>query len=136
MDKAILDTSIIIKWFLQEEDSDRALNLLDKIKNQSLEAITPSIVFLELTNALFFSGHPTLEATQKAIRDFSSLGLEIITPDIPLIEKTISQMFKWDIASYDALFITLAEEIKVPLITADKKHHKKRFSKWIKYLSD
>lgn len=134
MDKVVIDTSIVVKWFLDETDSDKALDLLNKIKNQSLLAVFPSIIFLEMQNAIYFSGSPTVEKLQTAILDFTNLKQEIINPDSILLNKTASLMVQFDLASYDAFFLALAEELKIPLITADKKHHKQKFSKYIQYL--
>lgn len=134
MDQVVVDTSVAVKWFLDEEDSDKALNLLNKIKDRSVLAVFPSIIFLELENAVYFSGLPTGEKLQTAIFDLFNLKQEIITPDIFLLNKMASLMVEFDLAAYDALFLALAESRQIPLITADKKHHQRKFSKFIKYL--
>ncbi|MBI3559357.1 type II toxin-antitoxin system VapC family toxin [Candidatus Gottesmanbacteria bacterium] len=134
MEQIVIDTSVVVKWFLNETDSDKALDLLEKIKNRSLLAIFPSIIFLELENAIYFSGSPTIEKLQTAIFDLFNLKQGIITPDIFLLNKMASLMVQFDLAAYDALFLALAENRQIPLITADKKHHQQKFSKFIKYL--
>lgn len=134
MDQIVVDTSVAVKWFLDEEDSDKALNLLNKIKDRSVLAVFPSIIFLELENAVYFSGSPTVEKLQTAIFDLFNLKQEIIPPDIFLLNKMASLMVQFGLASYDALFLALAENRQIPLITADKKHHQQKFSKFIRYL--
>lgn len=135
MEKIIIDTSVLVKWFVQEEDSDKAWQLLVDHQHKKIQIILPEIALLELINALYwgadFSEKEILEAL-KALKD-----LKIIYKNINFtqLEQTTKLIKKGKIQSYDALFIVLAEEENCFLITVDKKHHKKNLSKRIRYLS-
>ncbi len=136
MEEVILDTSVVVKWFAEEKDSKSALYLRDKHKTGQIRINAPEIITLELTNALFFGAGFRSEVLKEAICLFLNFHLNLIPVDESLIDKARGWMEKHNIAIYDAIFIALSETTKIPLITADKKHHKKAYSKMIRYLEE
>lgn len=134
MEKVILDTSVILKWYVQETQSEKANLLLEKYKQGSLSIFIPDIVSLELANALYFGARYKGKILEEILTSFYKLDLFVIPLSESVIWGTSKVMEKLSIAIYDALFIYLAEQKQIPLITADKKHHQKKFSKMIKYL--
>lgn len=135
MEKIIIDTSIAVKWYTQEEATQQARNLLDDYIANRLEIVAPDIIGLELANALYFGAGFKTPLMERTLRDFYSLQLSYVFLSEMIVQEAAKYMEKFHLAIYDALFIAVAEEEKIPLITADKKHHKKEFSKYIKYLS-
>ena len=134
MEKVILDTSVIVKWFIAEENSDQALRILQEIKNQKLKLIAPKIIILEVVNALFLGNNYPQEGILKALQDIEGLNPEWVNIGSLSNEVIVITTIQTKIAAYDAFFLALAETRKIPLITADKKHHPKKFSKYIQYL--
>ena len=134
MDEVIIDTSVVIKWFVQEENSDKALKIFEKIKKNSLKIVLPQIIKLELINALLLGNNYTQEGAIKALSDVNDLRPEWVIFDSLLARQVIKIVSEHKIAAYDALFLALAEDRQISLITADQKHHQKKFSKFIKYL--
>ena len=55
---------------------------------------------------------------------------------IPKMESITNLMYKHNLASYDAAFVTLADSKNIPLFTADYKHHQKSISKNIIWLKE
>jgi len=53
MKKYILDTSVVVKWFSQEEGTDEAESWLKLLEKQEAEIYLPALVKYELANALF-----------------------------------------------------------------------------------
>jgi predicted nucleic acid-binding protein len=135
MDKVVIDTSVIVKWFVQESDTTKAQNILEQQKNNKIQIILPDVVLLELINALYWGKKIPYRNIVKALKAMSKIRIIYKKAHDSLLLTTLSLMTKHKIQSYDALFIALAEQEKCPLITADYKHHKKRFSKRIKYLA-
>jgi predicted nucleic acid-binding protein len=99
-----------------------------------LKIIAPEIIGLELANALFFGAGLRGKVLQEALAAFYNLGITIIPLNEALVKEASKYSEKFKIATYDALFIVLAEKEKCALITADKKHHQKSFSRRIKHL--
>lgn len=46
----VLDTSVVVKWFLEEEGTDRADFLLQQFAEGTARAIVPISLFSELAN--------------------------------------------------------------------------------------
>lgn len=134
MEKVVLDTSVVVKWFVEEENSKKALDFLEKYRLGKLKILAPEIIGLELASALFFGVGLRRKILQEALGAFYDLGLTLISLDESLVKEASKYSEKFKIATYDALFIVLAEKEKCFLVTADKKHHQQRFSRRIKYL--
>jgi len=134
MDKVVLDTSVVVKWFVEEKNSKKAQSFLEEYRAGRLKILAPEIVGLELANALFFGAGFKGDVFKEALTAFYSLNLTLIPLDQSLIQSTGEYMEKFKIAIYDALFIAVAEKERAFLITADKKHHRKKYSKMIKHL--
>lgn len=135
MEKVVLDTSVVVKWFVAEKDSKKALKLLRSYQNERLKIFLPEIASLELANALFFGAGYQGEILQDALHAFYSLKFSLVPLNEAFIQGARPYMENYQIAIYDALFIFLADQLGISLITADKKHHQKKFSKQIKFLS-
>ena len=46
---SILDASVILKWFVSEEDSDQALKIREKFYNGATEIVVPDLLLFEVT---------------------------------------------------------------------------------------
>lgn len=136
MDKIILDTSVLIKIFHPSEHGAVADRLLSALSQKKLSFVLPDIALYEFVNALKFSKKADKEFVLQAIKTVFSLNPKIITYSDALIEKTLYLIDKYPIAVYDAVFIAVAEMEKIPLLTADYKHHLKKMSKQIIYYEE
>ncbi len=135
-EKVVLDTSVVVKWFVDEADSDKAIKLLNLYKENRIKIVVPEIICLELINALKFGVGFEEEALTKAISGFLILGLEM-TPSFDFyFDEVIALMVKNNLASYDAFFVAAAKYKQLPLITADKKHHRKEIYPKIRYIDE
>ena len=52
VDKVVLDASVIAKWFVEEELSEKALKIRDLCVEGKLEIFIPELAFLEVLSAL------------------------------------------------------------------------------------
>lgn len=136
MEEVIVDTSLAVKWFVEEENSDKALGLLKNYKEGQIKIIVPEIIALELANALFFGAGFEGNILKKSLEAFYLFDFPTVNLEEDIILGASKYMEKFKIAIYDAIFIYLADLKKIPLITADIKHHKKTYSKEIKYLNE
>lgn len=135
MEKIVIDTSVAVKWFVEEKNSEEALKLLKDHHDGQIEIIAPEIICLELVNALFFGADYKGEILEKALSAFYDLNLSLVLLSKSFIQGARKYMEEYNIAIYDALFIFLAKKEKTLLITCDKKHHSKKFYKKIEYLA-
>ena len=120
----VLDASIVLKWFLKEQDSNKAINLKRKIRDGELIAIAPDLILYELANALRYKKGYKPELVSEAINAIIDLDMEIIVPTESLIKESAIISFEKDISIYDAIYVALAKETGYNFITADKKPYR------------
>jgi predicted nucleic acid-binding protein len=118
---ALLDTSVVVKWFIREEDSEKAADLRHAHGRAELLLHAPDILLMELTNALRYSPLVSVEQIPQALRLFPGLGITIIPFDLGALISSVTLSLEHDLAVYDAYFVALAQALEMPLITADRK---------------
>jgi len=119
----IVDASIIVKWFTEEEFTDKALELKESQISESVEIVVPEIIFSEVINALRYKKFDE-NALIEANKTLWNMGFKIERATEFLINKAIALAKKYDLTIYDALYIALAHLHGAPLITADSSLYK------------
>ena len=127
----VLDTSIVVKWYTQESDSEDALELLKHITTNNTFILVPDLILYELANSLRWNSRFTDKDVQDALIAFVSLGFHVQPPSLDLLLKATSLAYSNTCAVYDATFLALAQENTCPLITADIKFAKAAQSKTV-----
>ncbi|NAS88981.1 PIN domain nuclease [ANME-1 cluster archaeon AG-394-G21] len=120
--KLVLDANVIAKWFIEEENTDKAIKIRDNFVAGKLAILEPSLLIYELGNV--FWKHP-VKSPEDVENDFKALfeiGLEFCTVREPVFLKNVFEHGrKFGITFYDAVYVTLAEKEDCKLITADAK---------------
>lgn len=120
----ILDASIILKWFVNEEGSAEALIFRDRHVRGKERIIVPSLLFYEVANVLRY---------RKELPDKEIINLMEILKDFELsavhlsfseLEEAMLYARIKDISVYDAAYVVLARNLSCDLITADKRLEK------------
>ena len=52
--EVVVDASIIVKWFVEEEGSDKSLKLRDRYIEGEIKLIAPELMIFEALNALYY----------------------------------------------------------------------------------
>lgn len=117
----VLDTSVIYKWYVQEEGSEEALSIFEFFKKGKTKISIPDLVFYELTNVLRFNPRNTAGDVIEIIDNLSNLNLDIVVPTRALLKDAVRLAYRYDITIYDATFVALAQDLGYSFITADKK---------------
>ncbi len=136
MNRLIIDNSIVLKWFYKENDSDKALELLELIHDLNATLILPSLAVVELVNSLKFGKKTDSLKADDVIKKFFALEPKLLSLDLESSLKLSLIVHTNNITSYDACYILAAEELNIPIFTADYKHHKKTISKNIVWLKE
>lgn len=118
----VVDASVGIKLFLVEELSDRADHLFSCLVGYSPACFyVPDLFYVECTNILWKYvrrfGYPPDNARQDVDALRSLALLTVSTSD--LLEPTLELALAYDITAYDACYAALAQQLDIPLITAD-----------------
>jgi predicted nucleic acid-binding protein len=118
----VVDASVAIKLFVLEESSEQADKLFEQLASDPLVRFyVPDLLFIECANILWKYvrnyDYPAKNARQD-VADLQALALRSVsTADlmVPALELALSQ----DITTYDACYAALANQLHLPLITAD-----------------
>src|SRR5207247_7087464 len=87
----LLDSSVIAKWFVQEEDSDKALEIRDLFIQKKYRVSTISLLRYELGNVLWKHPAKRIESVRE---DFESLS-EMAIPTLDIDDaKVVTRVFE------------------------------------------
>ncbi len=118
---ALLDTSVAVKWFVTEDDSERATSLRRAHLWGEIQLYVPDLLLMELANALRYTGRLSEERILEDLATFSALDISIVPFSIEVLRSSIALSLERDLAVYDAYFLALAQAMEIPLITADRR---------------
>jgi predicted nucleic acid-binding protein len=120
----VVDASVGIKLFVPEEYSSEVLSFFKPSSSDEPDDIfVPDLFYAECANILWKYvhrvGYPFSEA-KKDIAELKKINL-ITVSSVQLMEKALELALEWDITTYDACYLALADQLKAPLLTADEK---------------
>ena len=116
---------MLIKWFSNEEYTDRALKLRDDFLQGYAELVVPDLLLYEVSNALRYNPNYNENDVIESVDSLYDMGINIIIPTGDVIKSAINLAFTHDVTLYDAFYAALAKEIDFTLITADAKFYRK-----------
>lgn len=121
--KKVLDASVIVKLFVNEEYSEKSLNLINDYEAEKIEIVVPDFLYVEVINALRYKKKDEREL-KKAAQHLFNLELKTEKISYELLSKSIFLSLKYNLTVYDSLYLSLAQFNGCSLITADKELHK------------
>ena len=118
----LLDTSVVMKWFVSEEKSQRAWQIQSDYLNGRYDLSVPELLLYEVANALKFTSFllPS-EKIKEKIESLIKLKINIYPFDYGILQLSVDVAIERDITIYDAYFLTLARETESIFITSDEK---------------
>lgn len=141
MSQVVLDASVVLKWFLvDEENGHKALDLLFRFVSNEIDILAPSLLEYEVVNGLLIArkrGRIEDEKLLAAIEGFIDLGIQL--RDLSHFYSKMSNYCKvYRCSAYDASYLALAEVENILMITSDRDMYNavKKDLKWVKWLGD
>ncbi len=135
----VIDASVVVKWYLLDEDSaEDALALRSAFNEGRFSIAMPDVARYEVANALSVARRrrriSEAEARQ-AVADFLTWDFAYVGTD-DLILSAVDVARRFDCALYDALYLALAETLACDFVTADrvlfeKAHPAASWAKWL-----
>ena len=118
----VVDASVAVKWFVDEEGSDKARLVRDNFVTGQLDLAAPDLLRYEVVNALRF--HPVAEidgaALAKSLDAIENYQF-LVKPSREAWSRAIQLSYSSKISLYDAVYLGVSHIMKSPLLTADEK---------------
>jgi len=130
MKTLILDASVLAKTFVKENNSDKAMELIDGYLRGEYNIIISELTIWEVLNALKYHNAFPNEMLAKVGEALYYYGFKIMNLNLEFILKSIEIALEHNVTIYDATYIALTELYKGEFVTADKKLYEKIHSKY------
>lgn len=118
----VIDASVIVKWFIPEEESDKAGRLKELLARGEASLYSPRYTLVEFANALTL--HPLVKLSEDDITDAISASEGMVTlTDLTHEEWGAAIKLAREIptAVYDSAYLALSLNMDMKFITADSK---------------
>jgi len=123
MKNVVVDTSVAMKWFFPESGFKKALELKDQHFKKEISICSRDLFLYEFTSAFKNYASQKIEEKDFAIAISALMSLKI--KFLPLKFQETNNLFtlsqKLNISIYDGSFVLLAQSLKAPLYTSDRK---------------
>lgn len=119
MREIVIDSSIALKWFLNESDSEIALQIYKDIKSGRVKAYAPTLLLLEVSNVLVKSKQVDISLIKKAMNALISSPIVFVDLDSDNFEEITDLMTRYKLTSYDAIYLQVAKSKNATVISED-----------------
>jgi predicted nucleic acid-binding protein len=119
--RLVVDSSVVIKWFVPEVHSDDALRYLEP----DLDRDAPELLLAEISNILWKKvGRNELNATQaeKIAQDVGQADINI-HPMATLFIPGLQIALATGRSAYDCIYLALADSLATRVVTADRRFY-------------
>ncbi|HUW64767.1 MAG TPA: type II toxin-antitoxin system VapC family toxin [Spirochaetia bacterium] len=116
----VLDCSITLTWFFEDEDNPYAMLVLDSLAET--EAVVPVIWTLEVPNGLLTAerrGRLTADKANQAIELLKKLSIRVDVLENGM-QPLLALARDCKLTTYDAAYLELAKRCQLPLATSDQ----------------
>ena len=120
--RCVLDASVGIKLFVEEEFSEKVQKLFVKLaEDPQTEIHVPDLFYIECANILLKYTRRYKRPQKDSLADLKDLNklALIVTSTSELIEDALHLASEKNLTAYDACYAVLARKLKLPLVTAD-----------------
>ena len=120
--RCVLDASVGIKLFVEEEFSEKVQKLFAKLAaDPQTEIHVPDLFYIECANILLKYTRRYKRPQKDSLADLKDLNklALIVTSTSELIEDALELANEKNLTAYDACYAVLARRLNLPLITAD-----------------
>lgn len=120
MSAFVLDTSVAAAWYYPEAFSAQARAYRDRLLDGSIHLLVPTLHYWEFANVAR-TYLQRREITEELAREIYEVHLdaplEVVEPDRRAV---LSAALEYGATAYDAVYIALALEHELPLLTAER----------------
>lgn len=121
----VIDASVVVKWYIQEDLTNEAIEIRNKFVNKEIKLYSPSIMIFEVINTLmeldaFSVTHLTEigRSLQLFITQFDNFSSKILDDGISMAHHSQSSLF-------ESFYLSLSEYYSCQLLTSDTSFYNK-----------
>lgn len=119
----VVDASVAVKPYLNEDLAEIAESLLQSARTKQGSVFVPELFYTECAN-IFWKHVRRLNIqpahARRSLRNLTSIILFPVS-STDLLHDALDLALEYGITAYDASYIALSEELRLPLVTADQK---------------
>jgi predicted nucleic acid-binding protein len=115
IERAVIDASVAIKWVINELQSEAAVRLLDR------GLLAPDLLCVEYANILWKKvtrGELAPDEADAAAQSLEGAEIEFVASR-PYLAAATRIAVELDHPAYDCLYLAVAEDADVPMVSAD-----------------
>jgi len=116
----VLDASVIVKWFCEEEYTDIALRIRDRFFVGELTVVVPELMFYEVSNAIRYNEVMSIEEKLELVDDLFSMDFDVVTSNKEILSEAMKFALDTDTTIYDSVNLAVGRFKRCDLITADR----------------
>ena len=132
--EVVVDASVVVKWFVEEEGSDKALRLRDKYIDGEISIIAPELIIFEVLNALYYKRLFSESEMKEISEALEAYSFTLYSLKGEYAEKTVETAVENGITIYDASYVALAMIRDTYMYTADEKLIEKLKGEYLKHV--
>lgn len=116
-----MDASVAVKWFVEEPGSDAAERLLTDYVEGVVDLYSSQMLAFEVLNALRYNPEIGLDQLRAVAKALEAMEMMLHPLRGGYAERTLVNSVNHGITVYDSSYLSLGEELGLPVYTADRK---------------
>jgi len=120
-ERIVVDASVLVKWFVDEEGSEEALRIRRKYVEGEAEIIAPELIVFEALNTLRYKGLFTAQEVKRISEAIDAYAFDLRALRGQYAAHALDAAYENDITLYDASYVSLASLEGAQMYTADRK---------------
>ena len=132
--EVVIDASVVVKWFVEEEGSEEALKVRDRYVEGEIQIIAPELITFEVLNALYFKRLFSEDELKQISEALEAYSFSLYPLRGEYARKAVEVSYENDITLYDASYVALAIVRDTFAYTADEKLVRKLKGEYRRYV--
>ena len=115
----VVDANVVVKWFIEEEDTAKALLIRDDFVAEDVQLHIPAHLPFEVLNALRSNPDVSEERALQVQSAMDRYGFVLHPLRGELARRTVHLAYTEGLTVYDAVYLALSNALDAKLVTAD-----------------